>query len=248
MIASNNIVLPLSYEETFVTTVTRESVLKPGMFGTAAAADSRRQEFDFGNEQLLLAGVRPDALFIGDSITHLWELQAYFGAGKVVINRGIGGDISTHVRRRFAADALQLQPRLVVMKIGTNDLGWGLDQLSDASADTVCENIAAMAADAQAAGVPLAICSILPVWGPNWYPSEEFQKLKNAQIISVNARLRAIAEETGAIYVDYFSRMVGPDGLLPRDYADDGVHPHAVGYSIMAQVLRETLTGQGILL
>ena len=106
-------------------TMTREAVVKPGMFGVFASADSRRGEFDFGNEELLLAGVRPDVVFIGDSITHLWEVQAYFGGtGKILVNRGIGGDISTHVRQRFRADVLQLQPRLAVLKIGTNDLGW----------------------------------------------------------------------------------------------------------------------------
>ncbi len=110
--------------------ITRESVVKPGMFGVPACADSRRQEFDVCNEELLLAGVRPDVLFIGDSITHLWEVQAYFGGtGNILINRGIGGDNSTHMRRRFTADVLQLLPRLAVLKIGTNDLGWGLDQL-----------------------------------------------------------------------------------------------------------------------
>ena len=230
-----------------MTIATRESVIKPGMFGVAVSADSRRQEFDFGNEQLLLAGVQPDAVFIGDSITHLWELQAYFGGtGKILVNRGIGGDVTTFVRKRFAADALQLRPRLIAMKIGTNDLGWGVEQLDDGNSDTVCDNIAVMAAEARAAGISLALCSILPVWGPSWYPCEEFTTRKNAQIVAVNARLRTIAEEAGAIYVDYHSRMVGADGQLPREYADDGVHPHAVGYSMMARVLRETLAGRGI--
>ena len=67
-----------------MTTMTRESVLKPGLFGVAAAADSRRYEFDSGNEELLLAGVRPDVVFIGDSITHLWEVQAYFGGSGAI--------------------------------------------------------------------------------------------------------------------------------------------------------------------
>ncbi len=227
-------------------TFTRESVVKPGLFGIAVAADSRRGEFDFGNEQLLAAGVRPDVLFIGDSITHLWEVQAYFaGDGRVLVNRGIGGDTSTFVRKRFAADVLQLRPRLVVMKIGTNDLGWALEQLDDALTATVSENVAAMATDARDAGLPLAICSVLPVWGPNWYPSAEFAVRKNAQIVTLNARLRRIAADTGAIYVDYHPHLLDADGLLLHDLADDGVHPHATGYAIMARVLRDTLAAHG---
>ncbi len=226
---------------------TRPEVIRPGMFSLGVAADSRRVEFDYCNESLLLAGVRPDVLFIGDSITHLWELQAYFGGtGKILVNRGIGGDITTYLRKRFAADALQLTPRLIVMKIGTNDLGWMLEQLNDELTETVPENIAAIVADANAAGIPIAICSILPIWGPSWYPNEEFTTRKNVQIAEVNRRLKAIAEQQGAIYVDYYSAMVAPDGALPRELADDGVHPHAVGYTMMARILRETLAAHAI--
>lgn len=232
-----------------MTTSSRDTVLKPGAFGLAVAADSRRMEFDFLNEELLLAGVQPDALFIGDSITHFWELQAYFGGtGAVLINRGIGGDVSTYVRKRFAADAVQLGPKLIVMKIGTNDLGWTWEELDEAKVDTLCANVAAMAATARDADIPLALCSILPIWGPCWYPHAAFTERKNAQIVTANAGLRAIAEETGAIYVDYHARMTGADGLLPRAYADDGVHPHAAGYRVMAEVLRATLAAHGMVL
>jgi lysophospholipase L1-like esterase len=233
-----------------MTTITREAVIKPGLFGDGAAADSRRVEFDYCNESLVLTGVRPDVLFIGDSITHIWELQAYFGGtGRVLVNRGIGGDITTNVRRRFAADALQLHPRLIVMKIGTNDLGWELAALREALSDVVCENIAAMVADARGAGIPIAVCSILPVWGPSWLSAEEaavFAPRKNTQILAINARLRALAAAAGAIYVDYHPHMVDADGLLVHDLAEDGVHPHHAGYAIMARVLRETLAEQGI--
>ncbi len=232
-----------------MTMITREAVVKPGMIGVCAAADSRRLEFDCGNEALLLAGVRPDVVFIGDSITHLWELQAYFGGtGNILINRGIGGDISAHVRQRFTADVAQLHPRLAVLKIGTNDLGWGLEQLNETMPDTICDNIAAMAAEAQTAGVPLAICSLLPIWGPNWYPVPGYAEQKNAQIVAINARLRPIAAQYGAIYVDYHGQMIDANGMLQHDLADDGIHPHAHGYTIMARVLRETLAEHGITL
>ena len=90
----------------------RSQVVNPGLFSVGVAADSRRGEFDFGNESLVLQEMRPDFVFIGDSITHLWELQAFFGStGKVLINRGIGGDISTYVLKRFEADVIQLQPK-----------------------------------------------------------------------------------------------------------------------------------------
>lgn len=232
-----------------MTTNSSTPIIKPGLFGCAVSADSRRFEFDCGNESLLAANVRPDVLFIGDSITHLWELQAYFGGtGTILINRGIGGDTSTYVRKRFAADALQLRPRLIVMKIGTNDLGWGMEQLADSIIDTISENITAMSEDARAAEIPLALCSLLPIWGPNWYPVPAFTTRKNAQIVATNARLRAIAADTGAYYIDYYSAVLTDSGELLHELAEDGIHPNAAGYTIMAHVLRETLRNNGVTL
>jgi len=217
------------------------------MFGVASAADSRRVEFDFANESLLINGVRPDALFIGDSITHLWELQAYFGGtGKIIINRGIGGDITSHMLQRFEADALQLTPRVIVMLIGTNDMGWSFFDLNEGKVDTVCENIRSMVSKSQSNGIPTAVCSMLPVFTAFFYPSDEFAERKNVMIASANTRIKAIADELGAIYVDYHSKMVDENGQLMRGLADDGVHPHSAGYAIMAKVLEDTLAGHGI--
>lgn len=220
-------------------TADRLSIIYPGYFAVGVAADSRRGEFDLGNGQLMVAGVRPDAVFIGDSITHFWELQAYFGgSGKILINRGIGGDTAHYVSRRFAADTLQLKPSLIVLMIGTNDMGWSLEQLNDKITDDVCTNITTMAEQAREAGIALALGSLLPIWGPSFYPVPEFTARKNVQIVECNKRLKTIAEATGATYIDYHSQMLDSEGNLPRELADDGVHPHSAGYTIMAQALR----------
>ena len=59
-----------------------------------------------------------------------------------------------------------------------------IEQLNDTMPDTICDNITAMAAEAQAAGVLLAICSLLPIWGPSWYPVPGYAEKKNAQIVA----------------------------------------------------------------
>jgi lysophospholipase L1-like esterase len=221
----------------------RDSVIKPGTFGVFFAADTRRGEFDRFNESLLAERVRPDALFIGDSLTHYWELAAYFGGR--VINRGVGGDISTAVRRRFEADAIQLKPRLIVMCIGANDLGWDIFALTEAAMDTVCENVAAMIDMANEAGIPIAIGSLLPMWGPFWH-TPEFTTKKIGMLVVTNERLKPVVEERGAIWVDYHAAMVDENGEMRHELADDGVHPNSSGYAIMADTLRKTLANAGI--
>jgi len=222
----------------------RNSVIKPGVFGTFFAADTRRGEFDRFNESLLMEGVRPDALFIGDSLTHYWELAAYFPT-KIVINRGIGGDISTAVRRRFEADAIQLKPKLIVMCVGANDLGWDIFALTDAAVDTVCENVAAMVDMARDAGIPIAIGSLLPMWGPFWH-TPEFTAKKIGLLVVTNDRLKPLVTQRGAIWVDYHGALADPNGEMPHELAADGCHPDAPGYAIMTQTLRETLAKANI--
>lgn len=229
----------------------RPELKRPGFFGVEAAADSRRSPFDHHNEALLVKAVSVDAVFIGDSITDWWAVDAFFvGTRGALVNRGIGGDETSFLRRRFDADALQLRPRLIVLKIGVNNT-WALDEPWEPSRyvppnvieENIVSDIDAMVTAARVQDIDVALCSILPVNMPvNGNTAE-----RNGLIVRVNARLREIAEHHGAVYVDYHAHMVGPDGLtLLPELSDDGLHPHVLGYEIMARVLLDALSSAGI--
>ena len=101
---------------------TSDSYQKLGYFSETVAADRKRKEYDIRNHSIVRAGRRPDFLFIGDSITQYWELSAYFDEpGLLLINRGIEGDTTTYLNKRFQVDALQLMPKYCIMGIGIND-------------------------------------------------------------------------------------------------------------------------------
>lgn len=229
----------------------RPALIKPGLFAVAAAADSRRGVFDLHNEALLARAIPIDAVFIGDSITDMWALDAYFrgASGGFVVNRGIGGDRTPFVRRRFAADVLQLRPKLVVIKIGVNNT-WDLDEWDPSLARTpedieeeIVTDVTAMVSAARVNGLTVALCSVLPTN----MPVNGNMATRNRLIARVNRRLREVARDAGATYVDYHSHLVADDGLTLRpELADDGLHPHTGGYDIMAGVLLDTLDKAGI--
>ena len=78
-----------------------------------------------------------------------------------------------------------------------------------------------------------------------------YQKLlatfSSAQLHELIRRLRTVAGRHGAVYVDYHRHLAADDGLTLRcGLADDGLHPHVVGYDIMAGVLLDTLADAGI--
>ena len=229
----------------------RPQLIRPGMFGVAAAADDRRHIFDLHNEALLARRAPVDAVFIGDSITEMWALDVYFeGSSGHVVNRGISGDRTPFVRRRFEADVLQLRPRLVVLKIGVNntedlDYPWDPDvyRPPESIEEEIVADIEAMVTAARVESIAVALCSILPMNRP----TNANTAMRNAVIARANTRLRLIAADHGALFVDYHARMVEEDGLTLRpELADDGLHPHVVGYEIMAEVLLGTLSAAGI--
>ena len=224
------------------------ALIKPGLFGLTVPADARRAEFDMFNEALLANHVKPYAVFIGDSITGQWDLQAYFGPGNVLVNRGMAGDSSEYVLRRFDADVVQLAPELAVICVGVNDTGWGVGTPDPAKVDVVLDNIQTMADKAAAGGIAVAIGSNFPLRSPIWYNLPEFAAAKNRLTVKINKGLQGIARRDGHIYVDYHRHVVDAKGLMDKNLAYDGIHPNHNGYTIMRDVLNNTLAKAGFTL
>ena len=57
-----------------------------------------------------------------------------------------------------------------------------------------------------------------------------------ADILKMNVWMKAYAARSGAIYADYFSAMVDDKGMLKEGFSEDGLHPNAKGYALMAPV------------
>ncbi|MBN1490573.1 MAG: G-D-S-L family lipolytic protein [Phycisphaerae bacterium] len=226
------------------TATEKESLVKPGQFGDNAPSDRRRVFFDFWNESVVRQDLAVSTVFMGDSITELWELQAYFvPTDGAILNRGVSGDIASHMARRFEADVLQLKPRSVVILAGTNDVARMLTANKD-DAEIIADvtaSVTAMMEVASTAGIRAFVCSILPT--NDDYKQHDGKKRILPQI---NANLRAACAEKGCIYVDYVSAMTDANGDLPKTLARDGLHPHYGGYEIMARVLQAALAADGL--
>ena len=218
----------------------------PPLFGNYAAADGRRNEFDLKNSVLVTGGLRPDIVFIGDSITHFWELNAYFRKFGLVVNRGISGDQAHILIQRLEGDVMQLHPRACVMMVGINNT-WCIDDQPDLVLDRLCEVLHGCYQRAlemaKNNGIPLLLCSVMPVGDRS-----EKGIRRNQLILKVNKDAKQLCMEHGAIYVDYHSALVDEDGLTLRDgLSYDGLHPHVIGYDHMAEVLTpllETVLGE----
>ena len=180
-------------------------------------------------------------VFFGDSITDIWKLEDSF-PGKPYLNRGIGGQTTPQMLVRFRQDVIDLHPKVVVILAGTNDIAGntGPMRLEDIEADYT-----SMAELARANHIAAVFSSILPVH--NYTPkSQDFFAQRSPQkILGLNRWLQDYCAAHGLVYLDYFAAMVDDKGLLKRDLAEDGLHPNAAGFKIMAP-LAETAIGQAL--
>jgi len=192
-------------------------------------------------------------VFMGDSITDMW-VQPRFGAffpGKPYIGRGIGGQTTPQMVLRFRADVIALQPKVVVILAGTNDLSANTGPITLEETEG---NLASMAELARAHGIRVVLSSVMPVsnYGHDrdGNPVDMRQKRPPEKILELNAWIKKYAAEQGHMYLDYFSAMVDEQGLLKNELSEDGLHPNAAGYAVMAplaeKAIQTTLRGKAI--
>ncbi len=180
---------------------------------------------------------RPRVVFFGDSITDAWRLNEYF-EDRDFVNRGIGGQITGQMLGRMKADVIDLKPAAMIVLAGTNDIARGLPLRA-------IENNLTMIADlAQASGIKPLFCSVLPVHDYNKAQNPVYEMSRTrppATIVALNNWIQTFCRARGYTYVDYFSRMVDSAGFMQKDLADDGLHPNAGGYRIMAPLAQEAI-------
>ena len=165
-------------------------------------------------------------VFMGDSITEDWRLEKSF-PGKPYLNRGISGQTSPQMLVRFRQDVIDLKPKVVLILAGTNDI---MENTGPMTTEESGAMIASMADLATANNIQVVLCSVLPssefAWSPELKPAPK--------IVELNAWIKKYAAAKGYIYVDYYSAMADEHGGLPSALSDDGVHPIAAGFDLMA--------------
>lgn len=176
-------------------------------------------------------------VFMGDSITDGWNLKDYF-PGKPYVNRGIGGQTTPQMLIRFRPDAIDLHPRLVVILAGTNDIGGNTGPMR---LEDIENNIASMAELARVHKIGVILSSVLPVH--NYTAEAELRLIRRPpeRILELNRWLKGYCAKNYCLYLDYFSAMVDDKGMLRKELAQDGLHPNAEGYKIMASLAEKTI-------
>lgn len=191
---------------------------------------NKRANFILLNEKYC---INNQTVIAGDSITEIFNMELFDAykkeSGLLVYNRGISGDTTDRFCERFDDTVLALEPKNLVLLIGTNDLTIIHD------VEYVFGNIEQVVAKAHKA---LPQCRILL---QSVYPVCVSNRKKNKNILKLNAMLKTLVEKYNVTYLDMHSLLCDSNGGFDEKYTYDGLHPNAVGYEVIAREVIKAL-------
>jgi lysophospholipase L1-like esterase len=174
-------------------------------------------------------------VFMGNSITQGWiENRPEFFTNNPFVNRGISGQTTPQMLIRFRQDVIVLQPKVVVILAGTNDIA---GNTGPSTLEMIEGNLASMAELANANNIRVVLSSVLPVldypWKKGLEPAEK--------IVTLNAWMKAYCEKKGFIYLDYFTPMANEQHGMKVELTRDGVHANVAGYKVMEPLVQAAI-------
>ena len=194
------------------------------------------KKFQNANEELCIpTNDENRVVFMGNSITIGWlnKCPEFFN-NRPYINRGISGQTTPQMLLRFRQDVIDLQPKVVVILAGTNDIA---GNTGPSTQKMIEDNIANMAQLANANDIKVILCSVLPAKDYPWCKGLN----PDQKIPALNKWIKEYAQNNGFIYVDYFSALTNAENGMDLELAYDGVHPTEAGYAIMAPLVEQAI-------
>ena len=175
-------------------------------------------------------------VFMGNSIVEGWvNADSTFFLENQFIGRGISGQTSPQMLLRFRQDVIDLQPKMVIINAGTNDIAENTGPYDEAY---TFGNIVSMAQLAQAHGITPILSAVLPASDFPW--RKDFGSPAN-KILLLNKRIQTYALNNNLVFLDYHLALKNEIGGMNADLAADGVHPTLKGYKIMETLAKEAV-------
>jgi lysophospholipase L1-like esterase len=174
-------------------------------------------------------------VFLGDSITQGWGDVGSSFPGIKTANRGIGGDTTRGVLIRLQDDVIALNPRGVVLLIGTNDLA------DNADPEVIAGNVKLIVAALRDhnPAMPLVLCEVFPSSLTKSRPADKIRKINTLC-------LAAVANQPQVTVLDTFALFANVHGEAKENEMPDLLHPDILGYARWAAALRPILETVGL--
>ncbi len=181
-----------------------------------------------------------DLLFLGDSITAQWNSRDKEGQGprqvwdryygpRHAANFGIGGDRTQHVLWRLENGEIDgIKPRVVVLMIGTNNLGANTQAEIADGITLIVKKLRAKLPDTR--------ILLLGVFPRGEKPAPVRDRIKD-----INERISKLDDGSTVRYLDIGARFLNEDGTISPEIMPDFLHLKRKGYSLWADAIEPTL-------
>ena len=174
-------------------------------------------------------------VFLGDSITHFWESK-----GKEVydetfpkyhtLNLGFSGDRTQHTLWIAQESGVFniVHPDLIVIMIGTNNIGWKESSPAEAACG-IRQILKALRKNA-----PQAKILLFDVFPCGEKPTDAHRLLVN----EINAQLPAMADGKHIFHLSINDKLMDADGTIQKSMMADFLHPGKPGYIIWRDAIQ----------
>lgn len=176
-------------------------------------------------------------VFLGDSITQGWRDKPGGDLGSLkVANRGISGDTSRGVLIRLKQDVLALNPRGVVLLIGTNDLA------ENATAEQIAGNVKLIIEELKKhnSQLPVVLCQVMPSSATKQRPADKIKEI-NQQLAAV------VKSEPQVTLIETWTLFANAEGDAQAEEFPDLLHPNEKGYAKWSAALKPILATLGFI-
>ncbi len=200
----------------------------------------------FANYNAALAAqpkTKPRIVIFGESRAAMWRSSVPKNWGDLeFVNRGIGGETTAQIRLRLEADVLALDPDLVILQMGDNDIKTIAVLPPSRKEQIVAEteqNIRSIATTIADRGIPVIVTTIFPPAPPELARRPIWSSEINAQIDHVNARLLNWSHPN--VTVADCDAILRRGAHIDPAYAIDTLHLNQAGYEALNLALEPTI-------
>ena len=188
--------------------------------------------------------VKGQIVFTGSSLMEMFPVEKFAAEEgpdfPIVYNRGVGGWRTEEMLACLNEMVIDLQPRLVFINIGTNDLSDGSVTIADLIG-RYRQILTTILADVT--GVGINLMAYYPI---NYEAAAESMKAclrirTNERIAEANRAVAALAEELHLRFIDVSAPLKDDQGRLKAEYTIEGMHIYEAGYRAIWPLVKEEI-------
>lgn len=173
-------------------------------------------------------------VFLGDSITELYDVNKYY-KNYHVVNSGQGGNTTIDILNNLDSRVYQYNPSKVFLLIGTNDMFYKYPK------DEIYKNIVKIVdkIEKNRSCTKIYVQSIYPINNSDDSKiSKKSVKYRTNEVVNyINKKLKEKYKNSDVTFIDVNKKLLDDNGLLDINYTIDGVHISEDGYKKITSIL-----------